>query len=114
MGGEGGKWSFVRFRSALAQNGSLVLSSKVENGEFALSQGWIIDKITVLGLDKVNATDGYTLRITKGAKLKENTNVKANFHSYERFVKVESSVSLPIGKEFELEMKPNQILEKTL
>ncbi|PRQ29878.1 putative alpha-glucosidase [Rosa chinensis] len=113
MGGEGGKWSFVRFRSALAQNGSLVLSSKVENGKFALSQGWIIDKITVLGWDKVNGTDGYTLSITKGAELKGNTHVKANFHSYERFVKVESSVSLPIGKEFDLELKPNQILAKT-
>nr|XP_004295461.2 PREDICTED: alpha-glucosidase-like [Fragaria vesca subsp. vesca] len=83
MGGEGGKWSFVRFHSARAQNGSLILSSNVENGDFALSQGWIIDKITVLGLDKDHA-------------------------------KVESSVSLPIGKEFELELKPNQTVTKTL
>ncbi|KAK9937047.1 hypothetical protein M0R45_013864 [Rubus argutus] len=109
MGGEGGKWSFVRFYCAPAQNGSLVLSSKVENGEFALSKGWIIAKVTVIGLEKVNGTEGFTLNITKGAELKGKTDVKANFHSNKLFVMVESSVSLLIGKEFELELKPKQV-----
>lgn len=74
-----------------------------------MSQGWIIAKVTVIGLEKVNGSEGFTLNITKGAELKGKTDVKASFHSDKRFVTVESSVSLLIGKEFELELKPKQV-----
>ncbi|PQM43001.1 alpha-glucosidase [Prunus yedoensis var. nudiflora] len=69
MGGKGGKWSLVRFYCA-TENGSVSVRSTVVNGGFALSQKWIIDKVTIIGLDKVDGLEGYALNITKGANLK--------------------------------------------
>ena len=103
MEGEGGKWSLVTFYCG-AVNGSVYLSSKVENGGYALSQKWIIDKITFIGLEKVDGLQ--SVNITKGAKLTGKSDVKTNFHTDERFAMVEiSSVSILIGREFELELR---------
>lgn len=108
MGGEGGKWSLVKFYCR-AENGSVFLSSKVENGGFALSQKWIIDKVTFIGLEKVDGLEGFAFDITKGAKSKGKSVIKTNFHSNKRFVLVEiDRVSLSIGKEFELELRLKQ------
>ncbi|PRQ29881.1 putative alpha-glucosidase [Rosa chinensis] len=104
MGGEGGKWSLVKFYCGAA-NGSVLLSSKVENGGFALSQKWIIDKVTFIGLEKVDGLDGFAVNFIKGTNLKGMWDVNAYFHGDKRFVMVKiSSVSIPIGKEFELEL----------
>ncbi|KAM5587291.1 hypothetical protein ABKV19_005957 [Rosa sericea] len=104
MGGEGGKWSLVKFYCGAA-NGSVFLSSKVENGGFALSQKWIIDKVTFIGLEKVDGLEGFAVNFIKGTNLKGMWDVNANFHGDKRFVMVKiSSVSIPIGKEFELEL----------
>ncbi|KAL6206357.1 hypothetical protein ACLB2K_023605 [Fragaria x ananassa] len=105
MGGEGGKWSVVKFYCGAA-NGSVFLRSMLENGGFALSQKWIIDKITLIGLENVDGLEGFAVNITEGTNLKGKSVVKANFHSDKRFVMVEiSSVSILIGKEFELELR---------
>ncbi|RAL51050.1 hypothetical protein DM860_005406 [Cuscuta australis] len=49
MGGAGGRWSFVRFQTQRAGN-RVTLTSDVTNPGFAVSHGWIIEKVTVLGL----------------------------------------------------------------
>ncbi|VFQ68037.1 unnamed protein product [Cuscuta campestris] len=49
MGGAGGRWSFVRFQTQRAGN-RVTLTLDVTNPGFAVSHGWIIEKVTVLGL----------------------------------------------------------------
>ena len=79
MGNEGGNWTLVRFNGGVVGN-NVSVSSQVVNGEFALSQKWIISKVTFIGLQKPgNGTNG-------------------------QFGTVEiSSLSLPLGQEFKLE-----------
>ncbi|KAK2632187.1 hypothetical protein EUGRSUZ_L01889 [Eucalyptus grandis] len=51
MGGEGNKWTLVKFYCEKTGNG-VVVKSEVVNGEFALIEKWVIDKVTILGLRK--------------------------------------------------------------
>ncbi|XP_021823668.1 alpha-glucosidase-like [Prunus avium] len=106
MGGKGGKWSLVRFYCA-TENGSVSVRSTVVNGGFALSQKWIIDKVTIIGLDNVDGLEGYALNITKGANLKGgHSDIRASFGINKRFVLVEiSRLSILIGADFNLELK---------
>lgn len=79
MGNEGGNWILVRFNGGVVGNNVLV-SSQVVNGEFALSQKWVITNVTFIGLQKPgNGTNGQfsTVEIT--------------------------ALSLPLGQEFKLE-----------
>ena len=76
---KGGNWTLVRFNGGVVGNNVLV-SSQVVNGEFALSQKWVITKVTFIGLQKPgNGTNGQfsTVEITE--------------------------LSLPLGQEFKLE-----------
>ncbi|KAJ4848367.1 hypothetical protein Tsubulata_020430 [Turnera subulata] len=52
MGGDGGQWTFVQFTGGLAGNGSVAVSSSVTNGDFAVSQNWIISKVSFIGIQK--------------------------------------------------------------
>lgn len=97
----------VREGNILALQGEALTTQAALNTTFELlvvnssnesTRGWIIDKVTVIGLEKVNGSEGFTLNISKGAELKGNTDVKANFHSNKRFVMVESIVSLLFEK----------------
>lgn len=110
IGGEGGGWSLVRFESGVVGNG-LVLESKVLNGEFALSQNWIIDGVTVLGLKReFNKIRGCDLvgrvnmdDVNLGIEVEDDNN---------GFLKLElSKMSLPIGKEFRIEIAPCQLIK---
>ncbi|KAF7851422.1 hypothetical protein BT93_L3963 [Corymbia citriodora subsp. variegata] len=79
IGGEGKNWTLVEFYSEKTGSG-VTVRSEVANGEFALNEKWVIDKVTVLGL-----SDG-------GG-----------------FVAVEvPGLSLPLGKTFKLEVKSRQ------
>ncbi|KAM1917433.1 hypothetical protein ACFX13_037037 [Malus domestica] len=115
MGGEGGKWSLVRFYSG-TEKGSVFVSSNVVNGGFALSEKWIIDKVTFIGLEKVgHGFEGYALNIAKGANLKGNSDMRASFDRNKQFVTVViSDLSILIGAEFKLELKPKHTAERTL
>ncbi|CAH9122102.1 unnamed protein product [Cuscuta epithymum] len=50
MGGVGGKWSLVHFQTKTVGD-NVTLTSAVTNPDFAVSSGWIIEKVTVLGLN---------------------------------------------------------------
>ncbi|PIN17747.1 Maltase glucoamylase [Handroanthus impetiginosus] len=105
IGGDGGRWSIVRFNSGLVRN-ELIIQSKVSNEEFAVSQKWIIDKVTILGLTRnFNKIKGCELVSGMGTKdRKMNTEVKEN---HKGFVTLEvSKLSLLIGKEFKLKCTP--------
>ncbi|GLT53416.1 hypothetical protein SLA2020_266860 [Shorea laevis] len=101
MGGEGGKWSLVRFYGGILGR-NVSVSSKVVNGEFALSQKWIINKVTFVGLKKAKRLKEYEVKTSKS----RNSVIKVSLDSSGLFVIVEvSKLSLLIGQEFKLELK---------
>ncbi|XP_023753493.1 alpha-glucosidase isoform X1 [Lactuca sativa] len=57
FGGEGGNWTLVRF-STRFEGKVVILRSEVENGGFALSRKWIIEKLTFIGLENVSGKTG--------------------------------------------------------
>lgn len=111
MGGDGGNWTSVGF-SSTTQNGSVHLSSKVENEGFGLNQKVIIDNVTFIGLQNAGGVEAYTFNITKGAN--STGDIKASLDSSQRFVPVQiSGVAIPIGTEFELELKHGSALNSS-
>lgn len=105
MGGKGGRWSLVRF-SGGKEGGNVSVSSKVVNGEFALSQKWIINKVTFIGLEKAKRFQEYEVEFRKRTNLKGKSVMKASLDSSGQFVTVEvSKLWLPIGHDFKLELK---------
>ncbi|KAL7603562.1 hypothetical protein Lser_V15G19737 [Lactuca serriola] len=57
FGGEGGNWTLVRFSTRFAGK-VVILKSEVDNGGFALSRKWIIEKLTFIGLENVSEKTG--------------------------------------------------------
>ncbi|GAY49130.1 hypothetical protein CUMW_116930 [Citrus unshiu] len=106
MGKEAGKWSFVRFYSQMIKS-NVNIRSEVLNGDFALGQKWIIDKVTFIGLEKFKRLKGYKLKTCTGRKLIKNSPViKASVNSNAQFLTVEiSKLSLLIGEEFKLDLE---------
>ncbi|KAK0578605.1 hypothetical protein LWI29_013116 [Acer saccharum] len=104
MGERGGKWSLVKFYGGIVDDKAMV-RSQVVNGDFALSEKWIIDKVTFIGLEKVKRLRRCKLSTSKGRKLvgKEIMNSNAQFHTIEI-----SKLSLLIGEEFKLEVELNK------
>ncbi|XP_031247952.1 alpha-glucosidase-like [Pistacia vera] len=104
MGEEEGKWSLVRFYGGMVKD-NVTVRSEVLNGNFALSQRWIINKVTFIGLENVEKMKGYKVKITTGTELIENSVIKASGNNV---LTVEiSEESLLIGKEFMLALKLN-------
>ena len=94
MGGEGGKWSLVKFHTNVV-NKKLYLRSNVVNEEFALSKNWRIHKVTFLGLKKgVSKINAYNLTTKIRTKID-----KSAFGVLEM-----GGLSVLIGKEFTIEL----------
>ncbi|TXG48311.1 hypothetical protein EZV62_027605 [Acer yangbiense] len=103
MGERGGKWSLVKFYGGIVDDKAMV-RSQVVNGDFALSEKWIIDKVTFIGLEKVKRLRRCELSTSNGRKLV----VKEIVNSNTQFLTIEiSKLSLLIGEEFKLEVKLN-------
>ncbi|KAK6267816.1 hypothetical protein QUC31_011976 [Theobroma cacao] len=104
MGGESRNWSLVKFHAVVVGD-KLTIRSSVVNGEFAVSRNWTIDKLTFIGLEKVNGIKGYELPTNKNG----NIYVTTSFHSNgDQFGIAEmSDLSLLVGEEFQLELKLN-------
>ncbi|KAB1222967.1 Alpha-glucosidase [Morella rubra] len=102
MGGKEGKWSVVRFFGRIRGN-NVSVSSQVVNGEFALSQKWIIAKVTFLGLKKVKRLKGYELQTAMRISKNGNPAIKTSSDSLGQFAIIEvSNLPLLIGQEFKL------------
>ncbi|KAF7851419.1 hypothetical protein BT93_L3960 [Corymbia citriodora subsp. variegata] len=112
MGGEGDKWTLVKFYSEKAGN-VVVVRSEVVNGEYALIEKWVIDKMTILGLKKGTRMTGLRghelsndVEATSGqrrVKIVEKSSDGGEFGIAEV-----SGLSLPLGKTFKLEVKLRQ------
>ena len=103
MGGEGRNWSLVSFSSSV-QGNTAVVESYVVNGEFAVGQKWIINKITVIGLEKAKKLKGYILYTKSGrGNWVKHSGIWASFVGHGQFSAVEASgLSLLIGEQFKL------------
>ncbi|WOG85441.1 hypothetical protein DCAR_0104630 [Daucus carota subsp. sativus] len=106
MGGKSRMWSFIKF-SFNIKGKTAIIKSEVVNGEYALSQKWIINKVTILGLKKrVNSlyNNEFYSGITR-KRLLRNTTRRQIADDTNGFVTMEiSNLSLLIGKEFKLEV----------
>ncbi|GMI92002.1 alpha-glucosidase [Hibiscus trionum] len=107
MGEVGGKWSLVRFHGAVAVD-NVSVRSEVENGEYALSQKWIITKATFVGLEKSRRVKGFELSTGSTTNLYRNPVLMVNLDVDAEFQVVElTKLMLPVGKEFNLQLKTN-------
>ncbi|KAL6546265.1 hypothetical protein OROMI_021986 [Orobanche minor] len=105
VGGDGGKWSSINFRSRLVRN-KLILESEVLNEEYASNQKWIINKVTVLGLtnDFKNIEGG---ELVSGMGMRNRKLVIRAKSLRSGIVILEVlKLSMPIGEEFRLEITP--------
>ncbi|KAL8549486.1 hypothetical protein ACS0TY_008357 [Phlomoides rotata] len=101
----GERWSFVSFNSGL-ENNSLVIESLVENGNFSITQKWIVDEVIVVGLkNDFNKVGG--VEIVRGTRVDEEDLVINTVANEGGFITVEvSKLSLLVGKDFRVEIKP--------
>ncbi|KAK9022422.1 hypothetical protein V6N11_002688 [Hibiscus sabdariffa] len=105
MGEDGGKWSLVRFYGTDAGD-NVFVRSEVENGEYALGQKWIINKVTFVGLEKSRRVKGFYLSSASTASLNVNPVLKSKLDANTGFQVVEiTGLMLPVGKEFSLQLK---------
>ncbi|XP_034698722.1 alpha-glucosidase-like isoform X2 [Vitis riparia] len=106
MGGDGKNWSLVKFY-ARVEDKKAIVGSEVMNGGFALSQQWIIDRVTLIGLTKAQAKrfKGFEVCTNVGTKTLGDSMLKVDLDGNRKFVVMETEkLSLPIGKEFELKL----------
>jgi alpha-glucosidase len=104
MGGEEKNWSFVRFYSEIVGDMAMVRSN-ITNGEFALSQKWIVSKVTFIGLEKTKGFKWYELQTSKETK-SGNSGAKTSFNRNGELHMLEmSDLSLFLGEEFKLDVK---------
>ncbi|CAA0832256.1 Glycosyl hydrolases family 31 protein [Striga hermonthica] len=100
VGGNGGKWSFVRFESRLVGY-TLILESKVLNGDFALGQKWIVGKVTVLGLRTCFGKIKGCRLVANGINRREKFAVEGGKNGFMILEVV--NLSVPVGEEFRME-----------
>ncbi|GAB4840783.1 hypothetical protein Ancab_021545 [Ancistrocladus abbreviatus] len=104
MAGRRGTWSLVKFYGQLVQNSKVIIWSQVINREFALREGWIISKVTVLGLEKGKMVKGHTIHIMPGRRA-HHLGVMTSRPSGGPFTMVEiSDLRQLIGEDFVLEL----------
>ncbi|XP_062096757.1 alpha-glucosidase [Humulus lupulus] len=100
MGEVGGKWSLVSFSSSVGRDG-VIIGSNISNGQFAVTQKWIINKITLIGLEKAKKVKEY--KLYSGGTLINNSSIKTSFYSFGKFSTVEmTGLPLLMGEEFKL------------
>ncbi|KAL2922089.1 Alpha-glucosidase [Bienertia sinuspersici] len=101
MGRVTGNWSLVRFSAKLGTE-SVIISSSVVNGGFAMNQRWIIDKVTILGLRKKVNMKNHTVHET--VKRGEKLGLKSSYDKKGEFVVSEiSNLKLFVGQHFNKE-----------
>ncbi|XP_042492824.1 alpha-glucosidase-like isoform X2 [Macadamia integrifolia] len=107
MGGEGGKWSFMRFYGKVAGNETSV-RSEVVNGEYAVSEKWVLTKVSFIGLKQTNRFNRYQLYLN-GIKLNNKTGVRVNLKKNGGFGTADiTGLSVLMGKNFEIKLQLSQ------
>lgn len=105
MGGESKRWSFMKF-SAKSEKNSMTISSNVVNGEYAMSQRWVVDKITILGLTRKVRMKNYTVHMDVGATKTKGLGLRSSSINEGGFVVSEiSELRFLIGQDFKLELE---------
>ncbi|OAY71498.1 putative alpha-glucosidase [Ananas comosus] len=99
MGGEGGDWSFVRFKSEI-ETKYLKLKSEVVNGKYALEHKLVIEKVVLLGFE-------FERSLRKGSISMNGVEVKPveQDKSGRSGVAQIEGLSQLLGEEFELKIK---------
>ncbi|NP_001408633.1 alpha-glucosidase precursor [Spinacia oleracea] len=102
MGVNRGKWTFVKFIAASAKQ-TCIITSDVVSGEFAVSQKWVIDKVTILGLRKGTKINGYTVQTGAVTRKGDKSKLKSTPDRKGEFIVAEiSGLNLLLGREFKL------------
>lgn len=105
MGAEGGNWTLTKF-SAESTTKHVTVRSTVVNGGFALSQKWVINKLTILGLRKGTKIRGFTVHTAAQAKKRDVLRLMRLPANRGQFIVVEiSGLGLLIGQGFTLEIQ---------
>lgn len=105
MGAERGNWTLATF-SAEPTTERVTVRSTVVNGAFALSQKWVIDKVTILGLRKGTKIKGFTVYTSTGAKKGDIRRIKRKPDNKGQFIVAEiSHLGLLMGQDFMLEIQ---------
>lgn len=103
MGEEGGRWTLVRLYGRIVGK-KVIVGTEVVNGEFALSQKWIVETVTFVGLEKFIEVNGCEV-ITKSSAGVQGTSIRKSSDESGQFVTVVvSGLSLLIGDEFKMEL----------
>ncbi|GAB2262644.1 hypothetical protein Droror1_Dr00003641 [Drosera rotundifolia] len=109
VGIRGGQWSLPRFYGLVFPGNQVVIGSLVRNRRYALSQRWIIEQITVLGLEKGRQVKGYRMESIVGQRTTPVFGNLTSFPSQGTFQVVEiSGLSQLIGEDFRLELELGQ------
>nr|3W37_A Chain A, Alpha-glucosidase [Beta vulgaris]3W38_A Chain A, Alpha-glucosidase [Beta vulgaris]3WEL_A Chain A, Alpha-glucosidase [Beta vulgaris]3WEM_A Chain A, Alpha-glucosidase [Beta vulgaris]3WEN_A Chain A, Alpha-glucosidase [Beta vulgaris]3WEO_A Chain A, Alpha-glucosidase [Beta vulgaris]BAM74081.1 alpha-glucosidase [Beta vulgaris] len=105
IGGPGGKWTLVRFFAESGIN-NLTISSEVVNRGYAMSQRWVMDKITILGLKRRVRIKEYTVQKDAGAIKIKGLGLRTSSHNQGGFVvSVISDLRQLVGQAFKLELE---------
>ncbi|KAL0407564.1 UNVERIFIED_CONTAM: Alpha-glucosidase [Sesamum latifolium] len=104
MGKEGGRWSLVQYNGNISGS-TVMLESKVVNGEYALSREWMIEDATILGLSNSVVVKSYEVLIKSGGNWIKSSMGRTTLKISGQFSIVElSNMSIPIGEEFKLKL----------
>ncbi|XP_058100854.1 alpha-glucosidase-like [Magnolia sinica] len=102
MGGEGGRWSLVRFETGV-EGDAVKVRSTVVNKQFAADQMWAIKKLVFLGLKEEPAA---VKRVSINGISSPNSTIRTGYDGNGRFAVAEiTGLSLLIGEEFELKLQ---------
>ncbi|KAM7500439.1 hypothetical protein LguiA_024853 [Lonicera macranthoides] len=102
MGGDGGRWTLVRFNGNINEN-MVTVGTEVVNGGYALSEKLVFEKVTFLGLSKGKSSKGHEVMNNVGRKLKGNVGIRTSFDWSGEFGRAEiTGLSLLMGEEFTL------------
>ncbi|XP_042515558.1 alpha-glucosidase-like [Macadamia integrifolia] len=107
MGGKGGKWSFVRFNGEFVRN-NVSVRSEVVNGEYAVSEKWVLAKVSFIGLKQINEFNKYELYLN-GMKMDNSTGIGVSLDKNGGFGTADiTGLSVSMGKNFELKLQLSQ------
>lgn len=100
-----GQWSLAKFYADTLPSNQVIIRSSVTNRRYALSQRWIIEKITVLGLEEGRKVKAYRMQSLVGGGRRNVYGLFTSSTCYGPFEMVEvSGLNQLIGEDFRLEL----------